>query len=76
MKGIPSVKTILGGIVIALSAAAAVAQDKPGVVAADAVVGVGSQPSAGEVQRFDNVQVGDTIVLRYTEALGLRMIKE
>jgi len=29
-----------------------------------------------EVQRFDNVQVGDTIVLRYTEALGLRMIKE
>jgi hypothetical protein len=183
-------KTILGGVgmVIVLSAAAAVAQDKPGVVAADAVdavltvrgvnyaertvtfatqegevstikvpdeaqnldqvyagarfrvryvqsvvlgvVGVGSQPSAGEVQkvelaakgdtpggtvvnvkqitarvegidyanrtvavrgplgglqrfsvgpevqRFDNVQVGDTVVLRYTEALGLRMIKE
>ena len=29
-----------------------------------------------EVERFDNVAVGDTVVLRYTEALGLRMIKE
>jgi len=29
-----------------------------------------------EVERFDNVGVGDTVVLRYTEALGLRMIKE
>jgi hypothetical protein len=29
-----------------------------------------------EVQRFDNIRVGDTVVLRYTEALGLKMIKE
>lgn len=27
-----------------------------------------------EVQRFDNIQVGDTVVLRYTEALGFKMI--
>ncbi len=27
-----------------------------------------------EVERFDNIQVGDTVVLRYTEAIGLRMI--
>ena len=29
-----------------------------------------------EVQRFDNIQVGDTVVLRYTEALGFKMITD
>jgi hypothetical protein len=29
-----------------------------------------------EVVRFDSVQVGDTVVLRYTEALGLKMLKQ
>jgi hypothetical protein len=29
-----------------------------------------------DVERFDNIQVGDTVLLRYTEALGLKMIKE
>lgn len=29
-----------------------------------------------EVQRFDNIQVGDTVVLRYTEALGFKMIDD
>ena len=29
-----------------------------------------------EVERFNNVGVGDTVVLRYTEALGLKMIKQ
>jgi hypothetical protein len=29
-----------------------------------------------EVRRFGNVQIGDTIVLRYTEALGMSMIKQ
>jgi hypothetical protein len=28
-----------------------------------------------EVERFDNIQVGDTVVLRYTEALGFKMIR-
>ena len=29
-----------------------------------------------EVARFDSVQVGDTVVLRYTEAIGLKMLKQ
>jgi hypothetical protein len=29
-----------------------------------------------EVTRFDNIQVGDTVVLRYTEALGFKMIQD
>jgi hypothetical protein len=29
-----------------------------------------------EVERFNNINVGDTVVLRYTEALALKMIKE
>lgn len=29
-----------------------------------------------DVQRFDNIQVGDTVVLRYTEALGFKMITD
>ncbi len=29
-----------------------------------------------EVQRFDNIQVGDTVVLRYTEAIGFKMIED
>ncbi len=29
-----------------------------------------------EVRRFGNVQIGDTIVVRYTEALGMSMIKQ